>query len=381
MGKEPTALIKTRVRPAPLRPAPLAAQKTTPMQLLAIAVAKDADIDKLAKLMDLQERWEAREAEKEFVIALSAFKQSPTKLKKTKKAHVTPRSGGTGFDYWYSPLGEVSAAISADLAKHGLSFRWSVEQIEQSIAVTCILQHEAGHRERTTLKGLPDDSGAKNPIQQIGSTVTYLQRYTLLAAVGLAPQDDGDGRVIEAGTGKESRTKAAAQAGTDKVFEGIIMETGTGSARAFGGDYKWVLLNNVAEKLFSFKAAHWPMLLADRRVRLTALEMQAQTKAFWNITEVVQVDTLDEPPATILSRMFPDAKHTKTRRLVMELLKDVQPYSLHSKVLTAFEKRMKAEQPSTETGMMAELDIAKQQVLEEAAMQKSEEGGLFDEPQ
>lgn len=365
MAKKSTALVET---PS----VPLAVTQTTPMQLLAIAVAKDADIDKLAKLMDLQERWEAREAEKEFVIALSAFKQSPTKLKKTKKAHVTPRGGGTGFDYWYSPLGEVSAAISADLAKHGLSFRWSVEQSEQSIAVTCILQHEAGHRERTTLKGLPDDSGAKNPIQMIGSTVTYLQRYTLLAAVGLAPQEDVDGRVIEAGTGNESRgTKAAAQAGTAKVFEGTIMETGKGSARAFGGDYKWVLLNNVAEKLFSFKAAHWTMLADNRRVRLTALEMQAQTKAFWNIMEVVQVDTLAEPVETILTRMFPTPKQQKVKRLVQEMLKGT-PFNLHARVLTSLEKRIEREQPSTETGLLALLDISKREVEETAALEVSE---------
>jgi len=40
----------------------------------------------------------------------------------------------------------------------------------------------------------PDQSGKKNNIQAIGSTTTYLQRYTLLAATGLATKEqDNDG--------------------------------------------------------------------------------------------------------------------------------------------------------------------------------------------
>lgn len=40
-----------------------------------------------------------------------------------------------------------------------------------------------------------DTSGSKNAIQAIGSTVTYLQRYTLLSGCGLAAAStDDDGR-------------------------------------------------------------------------------------------------------------------------------------------------------------------------------------------
>jgi hypothetical protein len=42
------------------------------------------------------------------------------------------------------------------------------------------------------MTGPLDDSGNKNKIQQAGSTVTYLQRYTLLAVTGLSTQDQDD---------------------------------------------------------------------------------------------------------------------------------------------------------------------------------------------
>jgi hypothetical protein len=38
----------------------------------------------------------------------------------------------------------------------------------------------------------PDNSGSKNPIQAIGSTQSYLQRYTALALLGIATKDMPD---------------------------------------------------------------------------------------------------------------------------------------------------------------------------------------------
>ena len=60
--------------------------------------------------------------------------------------------------------------------------------------MTCILTHDMGHSEETSLEGSADNSGSKNSIQAIGSSVTYLERYSLLAATGLAVKNaDNDG--------------------------------------------------------------------------------------------------------------------------------------------------------------------------------------------
>jgi hypothetical protein len=83
-----------------------------------------------------------------------------------------------------------------------LAHRWEIKQGQGGlIEVTCVLMHERGHQERVTLTGMPDSSGKKNAIQQTGSTVTYLQRYTLMAATGVASvdqDDDGGGPADEA---------------------------------------------------------------------------------------------------------------------------------------------------------------------------------------
>lgn len=165
----------------------------TPMQMLQIAVEQNADIDKLAKLMDLQERWEANQARKAYVEALNAFKVNPPTIRKDKSASFG--QGKAAYDY--ATLAQVSAVIGAALSEHRLSHRWEVEQPEGgAIRVTCVLTHEQGHSERVTMQAGADQSGSKNSIQAIGSTVTYLERYTLLAVTGLAAkgQDDDGGK-------------------------------------------------------------------------------------------------------------------------------------------------------------------------------------------
>lgn len=154
--------------------------------------------EQLEKMMQLQERWEAGEAKKEFTEAMAAFKQNPPTILKDKRVYYESQDKTAAVDYWHATLGGVTEAIVFGLAEHGISHRWEVEQHDGRVYVTCILTHKRGHSEATKLDGAPDASGKKSPLQQVASTITYLQRYTLLAATGLATKDmpapDNDGR-------------------------------------------------------------------------------------------------------------------------------------------------------------------------------------------
>lgn len=154
------------------------------------AMDPNFDVVKLKELLAVKERWDETEARKAFVAAMARFKAEPTVILKQKAVNIP---GGAQFNH--ATLAAVVDGVVANLSKHGFSHRWETEQKDRNITVTCILTHELGHQERTTLSGMPDDSGKKNAIQQVGSTVTYLQRYTLMAATGLAAKDmDNDGR-------------------------------------------------------------------------------------------------------------------------------------------------------------------------------------------
>jgi hypothetical protein len=92
-------------------------------------------------------------------------------------------------------LSDVTDAIGPALARHQLSYEWDIHQASNAITVDCILTHVQGHSKKVTLTAAPDNSGMKNAIQQVASTTTYLQRYTLLAITGMSTKGmDDDGR-------------------------------------------------------------------------------------------------------------------------------------------------------------------------------------------
>jgi|HubBroStandDraft_4_1064222.scaffolds.fasta_scaffold05566_14 hypothetical protein len=183
----------------------------SPVELLRIAVSQNANVDQLTKLMDLQERWERREAKRAYDAAMKAFKAAAPQITKNHQVGFEAKDPSKGrTDYKHATLDHVCDALVGALAQHGIYHSWKVTQESQWIHVTCILTHELGHSEETTLMGAPDNTGNKNAIQAVGSTVTYLQRYTLLAACGLATSNsdnDGRGATLEAGISEKRRNE------------------------------------------------------------------------------------------------------------------------------------------------------------------------------
>jgi len=169
----------------------------SPAQLILQAVGAGADLEKLGGLLELQEKYEANEARKAYHKAMAAFKANPPKIEKDKKVSFKTGSGVT--EYNHASLANVTEKINKSLSEHGLSASWTTAQNGQ-ITVTCKITHELGHSEETSLTGPADTSGSKNPIQQMGSSITYLQRYTLLALTGLATSemdDDGNAAITK----------------------------------------------------------------------------------------------------------------------------------------------------------------------------------------
>jgi hypothetical protein len=200
---------------------PVTAVTVTPMQMLQMAVERGADLDQMQKLMDLQERYEKNEARKAYVAAMAIFKRNPPEVLKAKHVRFQTSKGVTEYDH--ATLADVVAAATRALADVGISHRWSVAQAEGRITVSCILTHELGHSESVSMTALADDSGNKNSIQSIGSTTSYLQRYTLLAATGLATRDmpldnDGRGEVETIGPGQVADLEALiTEVGADRA--------------------------------------------------------------------------------------------------------------------------------------------------------------------
>jgi len=155
----------------------------TPMDMLNRAVSSGADLDMIEKLMNLQERWEAGNARKAFEKALAAA---------GGELPIVIRNATGHNDKKYADFSAIAKAIDPVLSRHGLYYRFKTLQTEKTITVTCVLFGH-GHSEETALTAGADTSGNKNAIQAIGSTLTYLQRYSLVQMLGLAAAKDDDG--------------------------------------------------------------------------------------------------------------------------------------------------------------------------------------------
>ena len=172
------------------------AKEQSSVSLIRTAVEKGYDPAFISQLMDLQERNDKRIAEQAYVKAMANFKKNPPKIDKDRHVQYDTQKGRV--DYHHASLANVTEKISSALGENGLSASWKTEQQNGNIKVTCSITHELGHSENTSLSGAADLTGSKNAIQAVGSTISYLQRYTLLALTGLATHDmDDDGQTSQ----------------------------------------------------------------------------------------------------------------------------------------------------------------------------------------
>jgi hypothetical protein len=162
---------------------------TTPDRLIALAIEHGADVDRLGKLMDLQERWQAQESRRAFYEAMAAFQANCPpipKSKEVKNRDGTPR-------YKYAPLDAIIKLLREPLKACGFSWRFDSEHVEDVLKVTCILTHSAGHSESATVD-IPAVTGhGTNAAQDEGSGMTYGKRYAFANVTGVTIDEDNDG--------------------------------------------------------------------------------------------------------------------------------------------------------------------------------------------
>jgi hypothetical protein len=234
----------------------VAAASATPADLLRIAVESGADIERLERLMLLQERWQAGEARRAYDAAFAAFKAEAVVILKGKAVTDGPLKNKR-----YAELHDVVNAVTPALSRHGLSSSWKLTKDDRDwIEVTCYLRHTAGHQESVSMGGPPDTGGAKNAIQARASTLTYLNRYTLKAITGLSEQDDdndgaGAGRGNDVQAMVDKWTKLAKQAKTEKeardIWSQATKELGALNDLAAFNEVKGIFTGKIAD----FKAA------------------------------------------------------------------------------------------------------------------------------
>ena len=96
--------------------------------------------------------------------------------------------------------GCVEAVIDA-LNNHGIALIQKTHDCDNGVKVETIFMHETGEQISGGLIHVPAD---RQNAQGYGSALTYARRYSLMAACGIAPEDD-DGNAASKGWAKPVR--------------------------------------------------------------------------------------------------------------------------------------------------------------------------------
>lgn len=173
---------------------PLAGQQpdipTVPTSTMFERLAADPNVpvEKLEKLIEMQERIMRFNAEMAFN---SAFSDMSPELPTVAK-------NGKSLNGPYATLADIIEAVRPVLHKFGFAVSHKTTfPVPGKIVVTGILTHRQGHAITTSFEAAADTTGNKNAIQALGSSESYGRRYTTQSLLFLATKDD-NGRASSA---------------------------------------------------------------------------------------------------------------------------------------------------------------------------------------
>lgn len=164
-------------------------------------LARDPTIrpDVVAAFIQMQERLEDRQAEREFNAAFLAMQPELPRIKKNgtleypinKNDPDGPKRKIASFAKWE----DIDEAIRPILTQHGFVLAFTTAPRAQDgggLIVTAILKHQGGHRQETPIPVPLDTSGGKNNLQGYGSSLSYGKRYSSAAALNLIYEGEDD---------------------------------------------------------------------------------------------------------------------------------------------------------------------------------------------
>ena len=166
----------------------------SPHGLLSQAIAQNAGIETLERLMDLQDRWEKKQAKKIFDEAMALFQSKCPIIKKTKNGGKT-KSGNVA--YKFAPIEDIVKQTKDLIAECGFSYIIKTPSFtDGSVEVSVEARHNAGHSEVSTVTfPLVTKTDIMSAPQVVAGTVTFAKRYAFCNAFGIVTMDeDNDGK-------------------------------------------------------------------------------------------------------------------------------------------------------------------------------------------
>jgi len=153
-------------------------------------VLDSGNIEILERFIALREKEESRQAKLAFDRHFAEMQSEFVAVKRDKK----------GYDYKYAPVESLQKAYGPIISKHGFSYRWREESIENG--KRCIMTISGWGCWIENYFDIPMIPGTKqmNAIQVAGAMSTYGRRYTFISGFGVIIEDeDSDGVTFDDG--------------------------------------------------------------------------------------------------------------------------------------------------------------------------------------
>lgn len=175
---------------------------------------QSVDVDKLERLLAMQERVQARDAKMAYTTALAEMQPKLPII--TERGKILNKAGETQSTY--ATWEDINEIIKPILADHGFCLSFRGRKDGTDIITVGILSHKAGHSEETEVSLPADNSGSKNVVQGIGSSKSYGKRYAAFDLLNITTRgEDDDGRKA----GLKTITEAQ-----DQEIEALIDKSG-----------------------------------------------------------------------------------------------------------------------------------------------------------
>ncbi|RUR26806.1 single-stranded DNA-binding protein [Vreelandella andesensis] len=146
------------------------------------AMNPDVDIDKMERLLQMQERVMDRQASADYSAAMAAMQSEIPSITRRGKSH----NGN------YASLEDIVDEVRPILQRHGFAVSFRVKTLDRAVEVTGVLMHRGGHREETAMILPADTSGSKNAVQAFGSSTSYGKRYVICSLLNITTRGEDD---------------------------------------------------------------------------------------------------------------------------------------------------------------------------------------------
>ena len=164
-------------------------ESKSPNQMIQLAIESNADLDKLEKVLELSERYEANEARKVFASEFAVVQAEIGAVVKTKKNPQTNSS--------YAGLDEVIGMAKPVYTKQGFSIIYyeGEAKLAEDVRLCADVLHKAGHQKTYHLDVPLGGVGIKGNVNMTkihakATSITYARRYLLCMIWNIPTQDD-----------------------------------------------------------------------------------------------------------------------------------------------------------------------------------------------